>query len=132
MRISFSDERTKLDALVRPGSLSDELRHADLVDKAAREEAQEDPRMAYLTVVTYPALIAATPSGSLVIDGEERAWPPTLQDMLDMSNDALNVWYDEVRRLNPDWLPDVETLVKKALEMTATNSTTTSSTESSD
>ncbi len=110
--VTFCDERTKLVVTVRPATYRDDLARLDLQDKAA-QNSTEDAYAFVAAAFTHPRLVSASPTGELVVDGKDIPWPPTVQDIMDMSVDAVDIWYEEVKRLNPKWFPDTLELEKK-------------------
>ena len=115
--VNYTDERTILQVNVRPASYGDDLNRLGLQEAQGKRMFTTDRELA-AAVFTYPRLVCATVSGTLVLDGVEVPWPPTPEQILEISADAINAWYLEVKKLNPTWFPDFEELEKKAREMT--------------
>lgn len=100
--ITYEDERTKLRANVRPATYRDDLKRLDMQQEAAKRHHPNDNELV-ADVFTYPRLVCATPDGELIVDGVISTWPPTLDQILDASVDGVDIWYAEVRRINPTW-----------------------------
>jgi hypothetical protein len=113
--VTFEDERTKFIVRVRPATYKDDLNRLALQEKANAEAESDDLRVLATAMFTYPRLVCASPVGELTIDGVTFDWPPPIEAVLDMSVDAVNGWYLEVKRLNPDWFPSLEEMEKKVL-----------------
>ena len=106
-QITYEDERTKLRANVRPATYRDDLKRLDMQQEATKKDHLNDNELV-ADVFTYPRLICATPDGELVVEGETFPWPPTLDQILDASVDGVDLWYAEVRRINPTWFSGME------------------------
>jgi hypothetical protein len=123
--ITFSDERIQLTANVRPASYRDDCKRMDMQEQATTQ-AYPDNNIAAVAMFTYPRLIAATPSGALVIEGTSIEWPPTLDQLMDISVEAIDLWYLEVKRLNVAWFPDPAEFEKKVLGSVPTSDSSSS------
>jgi len=106
-QITWEDERTKLVANVRPATYRDDLKRLDMQQEAAKRQHSDDSELV-ADVFTYPRLICSTPSGEFFIEGRPVTWPPSLDEVLDGSVDAIDLWYAEVKRLNPGWFALME------------------------
>jgi hypothetical protein len=113
--ITFEDERTKLVANVRPATYKDELRRMDMQQELSTKDYHDSNLMA-VAIFTYPRLIASTPTGEMSLDGAQIEWPPTLEQVLDSSVDGIDLWFGEVRRLNPTWFRDIDSATQKKTE----------------
>jgi hypothetical protein len=111
-KITFSDERTTFEATVRPATFDDDINRIIMQEAAAKEEYPNVHQVAIATF-TYPRLICATPSGKVSLDGVQLDWPPTVTQLRNMSVGAVNLWYTEVSRCNPDWFPALPTNEEK-------------------
>src|SRR3989337_2358722 len=105
--ITFEDERTKLRVSVRPATYRDDLKRLDMQQEATKRMHTNDNELV-ADVFTYPRLICATPDGELIVNGETFSWPPTLDQILDASVDGIDLWYAEVRRINPTWFSGMD------------------------
>lgn len=102
MKKQFEDETTQLEANILPPTLRAELRRYQDIEAALNSAETENIGLA----VIHASLIAATPSGSLVYNGEAVKWPPSLDDCLDrMSRAAFDAWTEWVYEANPAWKP---------------------------
>jgi hypothetical protein len=105
-KITFSDERTTFEATVRPATFGDDIKRIKMQEEAMKADFTDVHQVAVATF-TYPRLICATPSGKVTIDGESIDWPPTVDQLMNMSVGAVNLWYIEVSRCNPTWFPAI-------------------------
>jgi hypothetical protein len=103
--LTYSDELYSLAVDVRRATLRDELRRQIAREEAGKQEYAH-PEDWFFATVTYVDLLAASPSGSLVVDGVQQPWPPRFETVMDeLPAAAINAWAEEVYSLNPDWRP---------------------------
>lgn len=50
--------------------------------------------------------VAACTTGTLIIDGEQTAWPPDLDVFLSLPDDLVAQVQEAVYQINPHWLPE--------------------------
>lgn len=113
--VSYADERVQAEIQVRPATYLDGIRRTRLI-LSASETYQDSPEsdLALLACFSYPDLIAASPSGTLTVDGEAVAWPPPVEVVAQLPNELGRAWEEAVYRLNPAFLKPPETDEKKA------------------
>jgi len=96
---------TTLETTVMRATLRGELRRFDAIGETDTLFPGDFVR-AGMDII-HAALVAASPAGSLVLNGVERPWPPTFDDYLDLDREIIDAWAEDVWRLNPDWKPSL-------------------------
>jgi hypothetical protein len=103
-KVTWTDEVVTAEMVVVAASFRMDIKRVVMQDEAMKLEYPDVHAMA-LATFTYPRLICATPSGQATINGVAIDWPPTSDQVLDMSAALVNAWFAEVERCNPDWFP---------------------------
>lgn len=107
--MNYTDERIEFSASVRRATLRDGLRRLVQREEAAKQE-YPDAAEWFFHSCSYVDVTAASPTGTLVVDGQAQPWPPTYEQFVDLLPEtAVNEWLEETYRLNPDWRPVLQT-----------------------
>jgi hypothetical protein len=65
-------------------------------------ENEPDEELRILRLILYPDLISATISATGI------PWPISFEEFVDLDDDLMNAWADDVYKVNPTWRPVVQ------------------------
>lgn len=104
--IHYDDGVIQADLVVTQANLRMGLARTRLqVQGEDATQAETDPDLLILRTYNYPDMIAAT-TGTLTIDGQQVAWPPSFEVFINLPDKLGGVWERAVYELNGHWLPE--------------------------
>jgi hypothetical protein len=112
--IAYQDERCQAEIIVAEANMLAGMRRTVLALEG-QEAGETDTGRKVLRLFTYPALIAAAQSATLVLDGETVTWPVDFETFLSLPESLGSQWEKAVYELNPHWLLPGAEPEKKAL-----------------
>jgi hypothetical protein len=102
--LDISAENISLHIKVEHSTVLIGMRRARLkVD--AEKETDIDRKL--VRMYTYSDMAACT-SGTLIVDGKDKPWPPDFDTFLSLPERLISPVEEAVYKLNPHWLPDEE------------------------
>jgi len=109
MKIKYEDERVAAEIEVERATVGMMLARMRMMTEAEDMEFP-DPHTEIMRAVQYSGLVASTPTGKLVIDGAEAAWPPDWDSFLNLPVEFVDRWYAAAEQTNPHWftLPEID------------------------
>jgi hypothetical protein len=101
MKIEYADEHVTAEIEVTAASLRRALARDELM-LAADARPDANPMLQFYARNVYPALVAASPSGTLTVDGEAQPWPPAFEQVLELPHALVDLlWWPAVEQANP-------------------------------